>query len=167
VRELRLKEVQMRRKHIFLTLGAVGLFVSGVSVGQKAGTSKFRKYRQPAYISIMDWTLLQARVQSIAANLPMDDGIATPTFYFDPATDKVGAVVQVSASELEAEPAGKGREHLQESAEMARGIAHYYLPELANQDFEIEFRAFGDKAKEAGKGYYTYAEYKNGRLIMH
>jgi hypothetical protein len=157
----------MRRTHIVLTLGAVGLFVGGVGVGQKAGASKFAKYQQPAYISLMDWTLLQARVQIIAGNLYMEDGIGYPDFYFDPHTNKVRALVIVSASTLEGEPAGKVRENLQESAEWAQATAHHYLPELAAQDLEIEFRALDGKAKEAGKGYYTYAEYKNGQLIIH
>jgi hypothetical protein len=158
----------MSRTHIALTFGAVALFVSGVGVGQKTGTSKFAKYRQPAYISIMDWKLLQARVESIAAGIPMNDGVGTADFYFDPDTNKVGAVVLVSASELEAEPAGKVRELLKASAEVFQAMARQNLPELGNQDFEIEFKAFGDKSKlGAGKGAYTYAEYTNGQLIMH
>ena len=44
---------------------------------------------------------------------------------------------------------------------------HFYVQNLSNRDFVMEFRAFGDKVKEAGKGYYLYAEYKDGELVMH
>ena len=73
----------------------------------------------------------------------------------------------VSAKQLEAEPAGQVRERLQDSAIFAQGLVHYYVQNLSAHDFVMEFRAFGDKAKEKGKGYYMYAEYKNGELVMH
>jgi hypothetical protein len=73
----------------------------------------------------------------------------------------------VSAKQLEAEPAGEVRHQLHESAITAQGTVHFYVQNLSNRDFVMEFRAFGDKVKEAGKGYYLYAEYKDGELVMH
>ena len=157
----------MHLPRIGLALGGFLLFLCGIAVGQKARPSKLTYYQQPASISKMDWLLLQAEVTSLKILLPYDNGIAPPSFSFDPDTNKVVAVAMVSAKQLEAEPAGEVRHQLQESAITAQGTVHFYVQNLSNRDFVMEFRAFGDKVKEAGKGYYLYAEYKDGELVMH
>ena len=161
----------LRRPHGILALGAVVLFVSGAAVGQKARTSKFGKYRQAAYISNMDWLLMQAQVDVIREMVPTGTGIDAPSIYFDSKTDKVGAIALVDGKYLESQSAKSVRDNLEMSAARAWASVQHFIPDVAREDLEIEFRAFnfGDKSKrnEPGKDYYIFAGYKNRELIMH
>ncbi|MGA2631352.1 MAG: hypothetical protein ABSG54_14230 [Terriglobia bacterium] len=152
----------MRGPHVALAFGAVVLFVCGMAVGQRARPSKFAKYQEPASISGMDWLLLQAKVDQIKELFPLRTGISPPEFGFRPDGNKVVAISLVDAKRLQAEPAGEATASLKTSAMGAQAAVLYYVPELADKDFEMYFKTCCDKA-----GFYTYAEYKNGQLVMH
>jgi hypothetical protein len=155
----------MRRPRFILTLAACLLFVGGAAVGQKPRTSKFAKYHEPASISRMDWLLMQARLMTIS------DKMALPNLYFDSRTNRFVAIALVDGERLRRETADSLSHDLRMSAVTSGGPILSLIPEAAQQDFEMEFRAldFGNKAgrNEPGKDYYIFAEYKNGELILH
>lgn len=159
----------MRRSHVLLMLAANALILSGLAVGQRAAQSKLAKYQQPASVNRMEWLLLQAKITVIADHIPMDGSIATPNFYFDSRTGKVGAIAMVDGKQLGAETASSLRGDLNMSAYEAEGTIRHFIPELEHKDFEMEFRDFtcGDKAKETGNDYCILAEYTNGELVLH
>jgi hypothetical protein len=168
---MRLRRTRLtRRPRFVLTLGACVLLAAGVVVGQRVRPSKFAKYQEPAFISRMDWLLMQAKVENISANWPMGN-ITLPNIYFDSRTNKVVAIALVNAERLGSETADSLRHDLEMSAIMAEGPVHELIPELTQQDFEMEFRALDLANKtgrnEPGKDYYIFAEHKNGELILH
>jgi hypothetical protein len=159
----------MRRPRFILSLGACVLFVAGVAVGQKARESKFNDYWEPRRISSMDWLLLQAQVESIGG-MVADSGVGAPTLYYDFRNNKIGALAIVDEKYLQSQPAKSVRDNLRAAAMYALNSVQAKITNATFGDFEMEFRAFdtGNRAGEnkPGLGYHTFAEYRNGELIL-
>jgi hypothetical protein len=77
----------------------------------------------------------------------------------------------VNAKYLESEPTKTVSDNLKNRAGFAWSSVHSYVPEVELQDFRAEFRALdvGNKRRKNVPGieHYIFAEFKDGKLIMH
>jgi hypothetical protein len=157
----------MRRSRVVLAVAAILLFLCGVAVGQRAALSKFAKYQEPAFISRMDWLLMQARVDEIQGEVPAAANFSLRSIYFDSRTNKVRATALcLDEKRLELETVSSVRKDVEGLATFTEANIKPWIPELAQQDFEMEFDVLGG-SKEKGKPYYVFADYRNGEVIVH
>ena len=152
----------MRRSYIALSVAIIVVFLSGVAVGQRTQASKFTKYRVPANVSTLDWMLLQADIVQLREKAGYaEDGIAPPRFFFDPKADKITALVTVDGNFLGRAPSASVREKLSRKAEGILLNLRISIPELSQQNFEVEFKNL------TGGAPVDFGEYKDGNLVIH
>ncbi len=153
----------MRRSYIGLAVVVLVVFLSGVAVGQKARTSKLAKYLAPVNVSQLEWMLLQADIVALRDYAGYSEGgIAPARFFFNPKADTVTAFVTVDGNFLNKEPSASVREKLSKRATTILFDLRISIPELSEQNFEVEF-----KNLVGGGAPVDFAEYKNGKLILH
>jgi hypothetical protein len=150
----------MRFSRLALTLGAVLIFVAGIATGQNIAQSKFAKYKEPAYINKMEWSLVHANLSALQVKAE-SDGRTAPNIYFDWKADKVKAKVLVNGDFLGSKSANELRGILMGDSIIAFTYVNNRLPEISEDDFEVEFVNYSQK------GPASFAEYKNGKLLLH
>jgi hypothetical protein len=154
------KEAQMRLSRLALALGAVPVFVAGFSTGQNTQPSKFAKYREPAYITKMEWNLVHVNLAALQIKAE-SDGRSAPNTYFDWDANKVKAKVLVNGDWLGSKSANELRGMLLADERLAFTYVQQRLHEVSEGDFEVEFVNYSQK------GTASFAEFKNGKLVLY
>ena len=99
--------------------------------------------------------------------MPAATGFSPSGIYFDSHTNKVRATALcVDEKRLGSETVSSVRKDVENLAAFTETYIKPLIPELAQQDFEMEFDVLGG-SKETGKPYYVFADYKNGEVILH
>jgi len=151
----------MRRSYIAVAVIFV-VFLSGVAVGQKTHASQFAKYHAPVNVSGLEWMLLQADIVALRDSVGYgENGLAPARFFFHPETDKITAFIPVDGNYLGKESSASVREKLSKRAASILIDLRISIPELSEQNFEVEFKNL------VGGAPVDFAEYKNGKLIIH
>ena len=81
--------------------------------------------------------------------------------FFDQKADKITAFVKVDGNSLSKEPSASVREKLSRRATTILFDLKISIPELSQQNFEVEFKNLASGAPV------DFAEYKDGKLILH
>ena len=137
------------------------IFVSGVAVGQRTGTSKFAKYLRPSVRTEMDWIALEANVDSIRSLVPRSEGIFIPQIYFNSKQDRPEAVVSISA-DFEKGSLDTIKSKITEMYYLAYYGLKNDVPELTEDDFVLTVnRLTADSDRR------LYAECKHGIIVFH
>jgi hypothetical protein len=154
------KETQMRLSPLALALGTIPAFVVGFTTGQNTQASKFAKYRETAHITTMEWDLMQVNLAALQIKAE-SDGRSAPNIYFDWEANKVKAKILVNGGWLGSRPANDLRGMLLADERLALTYVQQRLPDVSEADFEVEFINYSQK------GPATFAEFKNGKLVLH
>src|SRR5215510_3482013 len=85
----------------FTIAGGLLLFASGLTLGQRTGTSRFAKYLQPLQIRGVDFVALEAMSTSFREQVPMDNDISIPSIWFNSKEDRMQASVLISPDHIE------------------------------------------------------------------
>jgi len=131
-------ETQMRLSRLAFPLSTIPIFVAGFATGQSTQRSKFAKYREPAYITKMDWELMHVNLSALQIKAE-SDGTTAPNIYFDWDANKVKAKILVDGKWLGSKPANELRGSLLADELIAFTYVQQRLPEVSEDDFEVEF----------------------------
>ena len=150
----------MTLSRLALAFSSVLIFVAGFAFGQSTQRSKFAKYGENATITKMEWNLVQANLTALRLK-GESEGRTAPNIYFDWDAKKVKAKILVNGDWLGSKSATELTGILRGDGMLAMTYVTNLLPEVSAGDFEVEFVNYSHK------GPTSFAEFKNGELILH
>ncbi len=160
----------MTRSRTVLSFLGTFLLLTGITVGQQTTKSNLTKYEETMNISRIEWLMLKTNVSAIVSRLPTDEFGMGPTSYaFNPQSKKIRATVFVTSNVLDKLPGEQVSETLLATARGSYRFAQINVPDLSESDFEMVFLRHLTPANFGGREKLgpIYAEYKEGKLILH
>lgn len=152
----------MRSKTVvYLLVAGAALFVSGIAVGQRTGTSKFTKYLRPSVRTEMDWITLDANVDSIRESLPQSGGISIPFTYFNLKENRPEAFAMISVKLMLA-PVETVKAQISEAYHVTYSRLKNQIPELSEDDFVLTVMS-----PTTDPTHKLFAECKHGNIVFH